>query len=157
MIMVQWLLSFNDFWTNVSPLWYKCIINYELHYSFRGVHEPDFMKSVWYIMSQKFFCLIHQFELFYFNGKIARRKYNFQTLILIVRARWRLKSPALWLFIQFSRSSMTTSKLRVTGLCEGNSPVIGECPAQRASNAENVSIWWRHHVYVHMDFNMWFS
>ena len=39
-----------------------------------------------------------------------------------------------------------TSKLRVTGLCEGNSPVIGEFPAQRASNAENVCIWWPHHV-----------
>ena len=37
------------------------------------------------------------------------------------------------------------SKLRVTGLCEGNSPVTGEFPAQMASNAENVSIWWRHH------------
>ena len=34
----------------------------------------------------------------------------------------------------------------VTGLCEGNLPVTGELPAQRASNAENVSIWWRHHV-----------
>ena len=31
-------------------------------------------------------------------------------------------------------------KLRVTGLCEGNSPVTGEFPAQRASNAGNVSI-----------------
>ena len=29
------------------------------------------------------------------------------------------------------------------GLC-GNSPVTGEFPAQRASIAENVSIWWRH-------------
>ena len=28
------------------------------------------------------------------------------------------------------------SNLRVTGLCEGNSPVTGEFPAQRASNAE---------------------
>ena len=27
----------------------------------------------------------------------------------------------------------------------GNSPVIGELPAQMACNAENVSIWWRHH------------
>ena len=24
-------------------------------------------------------------------------------------------------------------------------PVTGEFPAQRASNTENVSIWWRHH------------
>ena len=38
-----------------------------------------------------------------------------------------------------------TSKLRVTGTCEGNSPVTGEFPAQRASNAENVSIPWCHH------------
>ena len=30
------------------------------------------------------------------------------------------------------------SKLRVTGLCVGNSPRTGEFPAQRASNAENV-------------------
>ena len=45
----------------------------------------------------------------------------------------------------FGRRSKKTSKLRVTGLCEGNSPVTGEFPAQMASNAENVSIWWRHH------------
>ena len=32
-------------------------------------------------------------------------------------------------------------KLRITGLRVGNSPVTGEFPAQRASNAENASIW----------------
>ena len=46
------------------------------------------------------------------------------------------------------RRSKKTSKLRVTGLCAGNSPVTGEFPAQMASNAENISIWWRHHVCV---------
>ena len=40
------------------------------------------------------------------------------------------------------RRSKKTSKFCVTGLCEGNSPVTGEFPAQKA---ENVSIWWRHH------------
>ena len=44
--------------------------------------------------------------------------------------------------------SKKTSKLRVTGLCEGNSPVTGEFPAQRASNAENISIRWRHQMTV---------
>ena len=44
-----------------------------------------------------------------------------------------------------------TIKARVTGLCAGNSPVTGEFPAQRASNTENVSIWWRRHAFV------WFS
>ena len=28
----------------------------------------------------------------------------------------------------------------------GNSPATGEFPSQRASNAENISIWWRHHA-----------
>ena len=37
----------------------------------------------------------------------------------------------------FRRSSKKISKLRVTSLCE--------FPATVASNAENVSIWWRHH------------
>ena len=45
----------------------------------------------------------------------------------------------------FGSRSKKTSKLRVTGLCVGNSPGTGEFPAQMASNAENVSIWWRHH------------
>ena len=43
------------------------------------------------------------------------------------------------------RRSKKTSEFRVTGLCVGNSPGTGEFPAQMASNAENVSIWWRHH------------
>ena len=58
----------------------------------------------------------------------------------------------------FRRRSKKTSKLRVTGLCVGSSPVAGEFPAQMASNAENVSIWWRHHAsstcYDYMDSNL---
>ena len=46
----------------------------------------------------------------------------------------------------FRRRSKKTSNLRVTGLCAGNSPGTGEFPAQMASYAENVSIWWNHHV-----------
>ena len=36
----------------------------------------------------------------------------------------------------FRGRSKKTSKLHVTGLCAGNSPVTGDFPAQRASNAE---------------------
>ena len=45
----------------------------------------------------------------------------------------------------FRCRSKKTSKLRVTDLCVGNSPVTGEFPAQKASTAENASILWRHH------------
>ena len=50
----------------------------------------------------------------------------------------------------FRRRSKKTSKLRVTGLCAGNSPGT----AQMASNTENVSIWWCHHA-LELFFSWW--
>ena len=44
----------------------------------------------------------------------------------------------------FRRRSKKTLKLRVTDLCA----VTDEFPAQMASNAKIVSIWWRHHALV---------
>ena len=46
----------------------------------------------------------------------------------------------------FRRRSRKISQLRVAGLCERNSAVTCEFPSQRANNAENVPIWWRHHI-----------
>ena len=46
------------------------------------------------------------------------------------------------------------SKLRVTGLSAGNSPVTGELPSQRASNAENVpfdDVSWGTQEYLRSD------
>ena len=40
-----------------------------------------------------------------------------------------------------------TSNCALQVLCEENSPVTGEFPAQRAINAEKASIWWHHHGY----------
>ena len=48
----------------------------------------------------------------------------------------------------FRIRSKKTLKLCVTGLYEGNSPETGEFPAQRASNAKNISISWRHHAWA---------
>ena len=70
--------------------------------------------------------------------------------------RWRHKGrdsvsnhqPHDWFYNRlFRRRSKKTSKLYVTGLCVGNSPGTGEFPAQMARYAENISIWWRHHVW----------
>ena len=66
-------------------------------------------------------------------------------------ARCRLKSPACRMFAQpFVQAQIKTSKLRVTGLCQGNSPVTGGFPSQKASNSGSVSIWWRHVSYSYM-------
>ena len=63
----------------------------------------------------------------------------------------------------FRGRSKKTSKFCVTGLSEGNSPMTGEFPAQRASNAENASIWWLHHenmavkgTYHKKSFEKWY-
>ena len=71
--------------------------------------------------------------------------------------QWRLKitEPRLFIHPLFRHRSKKTSKLHVTGLCEGNSPVTGEFTAQRASNTENVSIWWwMNHWYPGPSFNI---
>ena len=52
----------------------------------------------------------------------------------------------------FRRRLKKTSEHRVTGLCEGNSPVTSEFPAQRVNNAENVTIWWRHPGHTILDY-----
>ena len=64
--------------------------------------------------------------------------------------------PASRLFTQplFRRRLKKTSKFRVTGIFAGNSPVIGEFPVQMASNAENVSIWWRHHAIPYIPYRL---
>ena len=46
----------------------------------------------------------------------------------------------------FMRRQKKTSKLRVTDLWEGNPQVTGRFPPQKASNTEDVSIWWCHHA-----------
>ena len=46
----------------------------------------------------------------------------------------------------FRRRAKKISKLLVTGLCAGNSPMTDELSAQRASSAGKVSIRWRQHA-----------
>ena len=84
------------------------------------------------------------------SGHSLKRKYRHFDETL----RWRHNDhagvsnhqpPGCLLNRLFRRKSKKTSKLRVTGLCAGNSPGTGEFSAQMASYAENVSIWWRHH------------
>ena len=49
------------------------------------------------------------------------------------------------------------SKLCVTDFRAENSPVTGEFPAQMASNAESVSIWWGHYDLCQWLYSWWLS
>ena len=43
-----------------------------------------------------------------------------------------------------------TSKPALLALCEGNPPVTGGFPPQKASNTESVSMVWRHHEWSNL-------
>ena len=91
-------------------------------------------------------------------SKLSGTQYSYWTMIILFMywsLQWRHNGrdgvsnnqPHDYLLNRlFRRRSKKISKLRVTGLCPRNSTGTGEFPAQMASNAENVSIWWRHHV-----------
>ena len=92
-------------------------------------------------------CLSHQ----RYPLPILRNEPTFHYIDVIMSAMASQKpQPHDCLFNCLLRcTSKKTSKLHVTGLvCAGNSLVTCEFPAQRDSNAENVSIWWRHHVCI---------
>ena len=62
--------------------------------------------------------------------------------------RWRLKSPVSQLFTQPLIQTQIKENIKAPRhwpLC-GEFTGTGEFPAQRASNAENTSIWWRQHA-----------
>ena len=56
----------------------------------------------------------------------------------------------------FRCRSTKTSKLRVTGLCEGNSQGTAEFPSQRVNNAEYISIWWRTSGSIILTLSSWY-
>ena len=95
---------------------------------------------------------IHMVYIFLWFGVVIKQAVSFVFFTL----QWRHNEHDVvsnhqrldWLLNRlFRHRSKKTSKFHVTGLCEGNSPMTYDFPAQWASNAENVSIWWRHHEY----------
>ena len=90
---------------------------------------------------------LHCWHAGVFNMQVQLKNINLIT-VTWQWAWWRLKSPASWLFTQLFIQAQIEENFKAPchwPLCvEFISD--GEFPAQRASKAENVSIWWRHHV-----------
>ena len=80
------------------------------------------------------------------NAFAAQEEFHYDDVVMGAMASQITSLTIVYSTVYSDADQKKTSKLRVTGLCAGNSPGTGEFPAQMASNAENVSIWWRHHV-----------
>ena len=114
-----------------------------------GVTQPCTKPSIWYVRIAYWGLSNHLVT----GGVMTKSAENILPFV-VSTLQWRHNmrygvsnhQPHICLLKRlFRRRSKKTSKLSITGLCEGNSPVTGEFPAQMASNMENVSIWWRHH------------
>ena len=81
----------------------------------------------------------------------------------VVALRWMPQVPHRWLINIGSSNGIVLSgnkplftqpfvqaeiKENIEAPCHWPSPVTGQFPTQRASNAENVSIWWYHHAML---------
>ena len=114
------------------------------------------MSTWWIDVTQKFF--VSGQAYWRFSGLIIRGRSLLK--IRIARALisitltsqwpwWLLKSPTSWLFTQpFIRAQIKeNSKAPHHWAFYGEFTGTSEFPAQMASNAENASIWWRHHAF----------
>ena len=145
----------------------KCIVFFHCRLLMCS-HSSDITRTSWLPVSQKTMKIHNStwldpfwgesFGPRWFSSQRANDEVHCSTL------RWRhndhagvsnLQPPGCLLNRLFRRKSKKTSKLRVTGLCAGNSPGTGEFSAQMASYAENVSIWWRHHACQAVILHIW--
>ena len=76
--------------------------------------------------------------------------YSYPNMLTNPALRWRHNGRDSVLNHQPQPFIQTQINENIKALCHcaGNSPATGEFPAQMASNAENVSIWWRHHGLI---------
>ena len=72
--------------------------------------------------------------------------FHYSDVIISAMASQITGVQIVWLIVCSGADQRKHQSSAILGLCEGNPPVTDGFPSQRASNAENVSIWWPHHV-----------
>ena len=145
------------------PIWRRDFFHFQKINTIPWLSYADDIQSFFISVKYSYINIFHRHSLYTFYAKSNnavqsrhRQGINRHGYCLILRnnisLQWRhnerdLRIPASRLFTQpFIQAQIKeTSKLRVTGLCEGNSPTTDEFPTQMSSNAENIPIWWRHH------------
>ena len=121
---------------------------YQNRYFMGTVHMP--ILPVTFVNCAYSWKVFKYYSNMYMNGdrRNTHSQFKIEHCSDVIMARWRLKSPDSRLLTfgsvysgAYQRKHQSSASL---ALCAGNLPVTGEFPTQKASNAENVSIWWRH-------------
>ena len=152
-----------SFWRN-NDIIASCVcwerLKHTFHYN--AYHWPIYIihgtTQMWFFLSYHHWYFSAQPQLPSWSMYIAIHPRNYPHFLLLyccLSLQWRYNErdgisnhqPHNCLFNRFfRRRAKKISRHCITVLWAGNSPVTGEFPAQRASNVESVSIWWRHHV-----------
>ena len=158
MITSNWTTAkcdFHQIWIVIEKHWWKwskaCHHHHQIHHSQYMIHSIIYWHLYLYYCYHIFDVVVIIISICF----IAILLIFVKIIVIVITLQWRHNEQDsvsnhqphnCLLSCLFRPGSNKTSKLRVTGLCAGNSPETGELPAQMPSNAENVSIWWRHHV-----------
>ena len=128
---------------NFQESWLTSLIFFKGDWSFVQCYSESTQNSCYMFAHYTDSCPVVLWAIYWCNS-------HYNDVIMSAVASQITSLTIVYLTFSSRRRSGKTSKLRVTGLCAGNSPAAGEFPAQMASNAENVSLWWRHHNFAHV-------
>ena len=98
---------------------------------------------------QRLYCLLNWIELIMFVEHSPLIKHYCEVIMSTIASQTTSVSIVYSTVCSYADQRKHQSSA-LLALCTGNSPVTDEFPAQRASNAENVSIWWCHHENANM-------
>ena len=150
-------LSYNSLWPSDVIQWHRSGPWMAQVVACRLMAPNHYLNQCWFSLVE--FCGIHLTAISkcYFHVHFPpvstwtvcySTPYHYNDVIIGTMVSQITSLTIVYTTVYSRRRSKKTSKLHVTGLCAGNSPVTSEFPAQIASNAENVSIWWHHHAFV---------
>ena len=130
--------------------WYigadTCIIGGMLYIVYTA-HVCIVMKAICSLFNEMHFtCIIYVLLLHVCMYTCRYSKYHYSYVIMGAMTSQITSLTIVYSTVYSGTDKKKISKFRVTGLCARNSNVTGEFPVEMTSNAENVSIWWRHHV-----------
>ena len=126
-----------------NTLEFKSTINRDLQFHITTVFNP--CKYSTHVNWDQHSSILSVYQRCCFEMKARDFTIHYTDVIMSSMASQITRLTIVYWTVYSGTDKKKISKLRVTGLCEENSPVTGEFPPQRTSNAEKVSIWWRHH------------
>ena len=127
--------------------WMKLKRQVVCHRAFILWHKKWYINAKCFKTKSIFYLTNHKFQPIIWNVR-SNLKAQLNISVFIIQYEWQITRPASPLFTQ----PFIQAQIKENNKASRHWPLCGEftgdrwIPPQRANNAENISIWWRHHV-----------